>query len=212
MCFLQPAEVTCYDDKQQPDGAEGGGEESAGAGAVWEAAEAVGVHWREVTAVGPVGGGGPRAGHPPEAVDRHLRDRQAGGARLRRRRLLLLRRAPAQQAQVQLPRRAAPRHPRVGARPAQRRQRQGRRGEGHARAVDARLPPLMVAATASAAADGRSSAGEGASALLDDNTDGMDGENLVTRAVDERSLCSIDAEEVTGESTDVRATDSWQAL
>ncbi|CAD6264724.1 unnamed protein product [Miscanthus lutarioriparius] len=83
----------------------------------------------------------------------------------------------------------------------------------HARAVDARLPPLMVAATASAAADGRSSAGEGASALLDDNTDGMDGENLVTRAVDETNLCSIiDAEEVTGESTDVRSTDSWQAL
>jgi hypothetical protein len=79
--------------------------------------------------------------------------------------------------------------------------------ERHARAVDARLPPLVVAAAATAAS-GLSSAGEGASALLDDNTDGMDGENLVTRAVDERTLCSIDAEEVAGESTDVRSTDS----
>ncbi|CAD6245986.1 unnamed protein product [Miscanthus lutarioriparius] len=78
--------------------------------------------------------------------------------------------------------------------------------ERHAHAVDAHLPPLVVAAA------GPSSTGEGASTLLDDNTNGMDGENLVTRAVDERILCSIDAEEVTGESTDVRATDSWQAL
>lgn len=79
--------------------------------------------------------------------------------------------------------------------------------ERHARAVDARLPPLVVAAAAAAAGP---SAGEGASALPDENN--MDGENFVTTAVDE-SLCSIDAEGVTGETTtDVRSTDSCQAL
>jgi len=104
-------------DQQRDGGAEGEGEgkeegegegEERAPGRGGREAEAVGVDGPEVSGLGQLGDGDPRAAHPREGVDRHLRQPQAGGARLRRRRLLLLRRPRAQVPQDQLPRRAAP--------------------------------------------------------------------------------------------------------
>lgn len=137
------------------------------------AAQGPGLDGRAGAALGRVGGGDPHPAHPVQAVGRQVPARPAGGAGLRRRHVLLLRRAPPEPAQVQLPRRAAPRHPRAHPRPAHRRQHQGDRCRLRSKlcrlllccAGSAVLPyttSCCTTGTTDATSDGAISAGAGA--------------------------------------------------